>query len=299
MSIEDRINELKKDKKAVILAHNYQILDVQKIADFVGDSLELARKSTGIDAEIIVFAGVYFMVETAKILNPEKKVLIPEIQARCPMADMITANDIKRLREKYPEAGFVAYINTNADVKAEVDVICTSANAAKIVNAMPHKEIVFVPDMNLGSWVKKNTNKKVILYNGYCYVHRDFDPEKVRELKEKYPDAVLLVHPEARPEVVDMADAVVSTSGMLHYVKDSDAKRFIVVTEEGLLERLRMLHPDREIISPGIKGICKDMKKITLQLVLNSLEEEKYEIKIPDNTLNRAKASIERMLEIS
>ena len=298
MDLKDRIEELKKKKKAVILAHNYQVLEVQHLADFVGDSLELARKSTGVDADIIVFAGVYFMAETAKILNPDKKVLIPEIEARCPMADMVTASDIRRLREQYPDAGFVAYVNTNADVKAEVDIICTSANAVKVVNSMPQKRIVFVPDKNLGNWVKQNTDKDVILYHGYCYVHDEFEYEKIKRLKEENPDAVMLVHPEAPPQVVEMADEVVSTSGMLRYVASTDARKIIVVTEEGLLDMLREKHPDKIILSAGRKAICEDMKKITPESILRSLEEEKYEITIPPDTMERARGAIEKMLRI-
>ena len=298
MDLKNRIEELKKKKKAVILAHNYQVLEVQHLADFVGDSLELARKSTGVDADIIVFAGVYFMAETAKILNPDKKVLIPEIEARCPMADMVTASDIRRLREQYPDAGFVAYVNTNADVKAEVDIICTSANAVKVVNSMPQKRIVFVPDKNLGNWVKQNTDKDVILYHGYCYVHDEFEYEKIKRLKEENPDAVMLVHPEAPPQVVEMADEVVSTSGMLRYVASTDARKIIVVTEEGLLDMLREKHPDKIILSAGRKAICEDMKKITPESILRSLEEEKYEITIPPDTMERARVAIEKMLKI-
>ena len=298
MDLKNRIEELKKKKKAVILAHNYQVLEVQHLADFVGDSLELARKSTGVDADIIVFAGVYFMAETAKILNPDKKVLIPEIEARCPMADMVTASDIRRLREQYPDAGFVAYVNTNADVKAEVDIICTSANAVKVVNSMPQKRIVFVPDKNLGNWVKQNTDKEVILYHGYCYVHDEFEYEKIKRLKEENPDAVMLVHPEAPPQVVEMADEVVSTSGMLRYVASTDARKIIVVTEEGLLDMLREKHPDKIILSAGRKAICEDMKKITPESILRSLEEEKYEITIPPDTMERARVAIEKMLKI-
>lgn len=298
MDLKNRIEELKKKKKAVILAHNYQVLEVQHLADFVGDSLELARKSTGVDADIIVFAGVYFMAETAKILNPDKKVLIPEIEARCPMADMVTASDIRRLRKQYPDAGFVAYVNTNADVKAEVDIICTSANAVKVVNSMPQKRIVFVPDKNLGNWVKQNTDKDVILYHGYCYVHDEFEYEKIKRLKEENPDAVMLVHPEAPPQVVEMADEVVSTSGMLRYVASTDARKIIVVTEEGLLDMLREKHPDKIILSAGRKAICEDMKKITPESILRSLEEEKYEITIPPDTMERARGAIEKMLKI-
>jgi len=298
MKLKDRIEELKKRKKAVILAHNYQVLEVQHLADFVGDSLELARKSKGVDADIIVFAGVYFMAETAKILNPDKRVLIPEIEARCPMADMVTASDIKRLRKQYPDAGFVAYVNTNADVKAEVDIICTSANAVKVVNSMPQKRIVFVPDKNLGNWVKLNTDKEVILYHGYCYVHDEFEYEKIKRLREENPDAVMLVHPEAPPQVVEMADEVVSTSGILRYVASTDARKIIVVTEEGLLDMLREKHQDKIILSAGRKAICEDMKKITPESILRSLEEEKYEITIPPDTMERARVAIEKMLRI-
>ncbi len=299
MGLKEKIEELKREKNAVVLAHNYQIGEVQEVADFVGDSLELARLSQGVSADIIVFAGVYFMAETAKILNPEKTVLIPEKEARCPMADMITAEEVRKLRQKYPDAGFVAYVNTNADVKAEVDMICTSANAVKVVNSLPQKKVVFLPDKNLASWVSKNTEKEIIPYSGYCYVHMDFDPEKIKYLKEIHPDAVVLVHPEARPEVVALAHQVLSTSGMLRYVEKSPHSKFIVVTEEGLLEMLRRRYPEKTILSPGMKGICRDMKKINLLSIYNPLEKMRYKVEVPEKVLQRARRAIEKMLEIS
>ncbi len=299
MNYKRAIEELKRERKAVVLAHNYQVLQVQEVADFVGDSLELARLSAGVHAEIIVFAGVYFMAETAKILNPQKLVLLPEKDARCPMADMVDASKVRELRSMYPDAAFVAYVNTNADVKAEVDIVCTSANAVKVVNSLPQRRVVFLPDQNLAHWVSLNTNKEIIPYPGYCYVHRDFDPEAVARLKEENPDAEVIVHPESRPEVVKMADRVFSTSGMIKYVGQSPSKKFIVVTEEGLLERLRKLYPQKQILSPGMKGVCTDMKKISLRSVYLSLKELKYEVKVPEEIAQRARRAIEKMLEIT
>ncbi len=295
----EAVERLKKERGAVVLAHNYQLQEVQEVADFVGDSLELARLSSRVEADVIVFAGVYFMAETAKILNPGKRVLIPEIEARCPMADMVNAATVRKWREKYPDAGFVAYVNTNADVKAEVDIICTSANAVKVVNSLPQTRIVFLPDRNLAHWVSLNTHKEIIPYPGYCHVHMDFSPEAVKALKRKHPDAEVLVHPEARPEVVEMADRVLSTSGMLNYVKESPSRKFIVVTEEGLLEMMRKLYPHKEIISPGTPGICEDMKRISLKSVYLSLKDMKYEVEVPEEVALRAKRAIEKMLEIT
>ena len=299
MELKSQIEELKRERRAVVLAHNYQIQEVQEVADFVGDSLELARLSQRVNADIIVFAGVYFMAETAKILNPEKTVLIPERDARCPMADMVTAQEVRKLRKRYPEAAFVAYVNTNADVKAEVDIICTSANAVRVVESLPQKRILFLPDKNLAHWVSLNTHKEIIPFYGYCYVHQNFDPQKIKELKREHPKAVVLVHPEARPEVVALADQVLSTSGMLRYVEKSSAGEFIVVTEEGLLEMLRRKHPNIKILSPGMKGICRDMKKINLNSIYISLKEMRYPVEVPEEVARRARESIKRMLEVS
>ena len=299
MELKKEIEKLKRERNAVVLAHNYQIQEVQEVADFVGDSLELARLSQKVNAKVIVFAGVYFMAETAKILNPEKTVLIPEKDARCPMADMVTAEEVRKLRKRYPDAAFVAYVNTNADVKAEVDIICTSANAVKVVESLPQKRIVFLPDKNLAHWVSLNTDKEIIPFYGYCYVHQDFDPEKIKQLKKEHPQALVLVHPEADPEVVALADQVLSTSGMLRYVEKSSAEEFIVVTEEGLLEMLRRKHPEKKILSPGMKGICRDMKKISLNSVYTSLKEMRYPVEVPEEVARRARKSIKRMLEIS
>ncbi len=299
MDYKKAVEELKRERKAIVLAHNYQVQEVQEVADFVGDSLELARLSAEVDAKLIVFAGVYFMAETAKILNPQKVVLIPERDARCPMADMVDAPKVRELRAKYPDAAFVAYVNTNADVKAEVDVVCTSANAVRVVNSLPHQRVVFLPDQNLAHWVSLNTQKEVIPYPGYCYVHKNFAPEAVERLKRENPDAEVIVHPEARPEVVKMADRVFSTYGMIKYVGESPSRKFIVVTEEGLLERLRKLYPQKQILSPGMKGICVDMKKISLRSVYLSLKELKYEVKVPEEIAEKAKRAIDKMLEIT
>ncbi len=297
--IVDEINKLKKEKNAIILAHNYQIPDIQDIADFVGDSLDLSKKAKATDINLIVFCGVQFMAETAKILSPQKTVLLPEKDAGCPMAEMITSKDVRDLRKKYPDAAIVAYVNTNADVKAEVDVCCTSANAVKVVNSLPERKIVFLPDKNLGHYVKINTKKEVILWWGYCPVH---DPgislNEVKKMKNEYPEAVLMVHPEAPPEVVDIADYVLSTNGMVKTAKELDKKEFIVGTEEGLTYRLKKENPDKEFYR--IKtAVCVNMKKTNLTSVLNALRHEQYKIELPEDTIIRAKRALDRMLKYS
>ncbi|MCX7917443.1 MAG: quinolinate synthase NadA [bacterium] len=295
----EEILKLKKEKSAIILAHNYQIPEIQDIADFVGDSLELARKASEIkDAKIIVFCGVKFMAETAKILSPEKKVLLPDLDAGCPLADMANYEEVLKIKEKYPDAWVVSYVNTNADVKSITDVCCTSANADKVVKNIPAKKIIFLPDKNLCWYVKQKVPEKdIICWEGYCFVHRLFTIEDVKKVKEIYPDAELIVHPECDPEVQMMADGIYSTSGMLKRAKESKSKRFIIGTEEGLLHRLKKENPDKEFYSLGSAKICPNMKKITIEKLYFSLKEEKYEIILPDDIIRKAKISLERMLE--
>ena len=233
-----KIKELKEKKNAVILAHNYQIGDIQDIADFTGDSLELAKKVVGIDKDIIVFCGVRFMAEMAHMLSPEKKVLIPRIDAGCPMADTINAEDVKELRKKYPNHTFIAYVNTNADVKAEIDICCTSQNALEIVKNVKNDKIVFLPDKNLGNYVKQQVpEKEIILWNGCCNVHNRIRLDEVKAAKALHPESELLVHPECVPEVVEFADKALSTGGMVRYVKTAEAKSFLIGTEEGMIHR--------------------------------------------------------------
>ncbi len=294
----EEIKRLKKEKDAVILAHNYQIPEVQDIADFVGDSLELARISKEVKVSTIVFCGVKFMAETAKILSPEKKVLLPEIDAGCPLADMAKYEDVLNMKEKYPDAWVVSYVNTNADVKAITDVCCTSGNAEKVVRNVPAKKIIFLPDKNLCWYVKKKVpEKEIICWEGYCVVHRKFTVDEVIKAREKYPDAEIIVHPECEPEVQELADGIYSTSGILKRARESEKKKFIIGTEEGLLHRLKKENPDKEFYSLGSPKVCYNMKKTTLKSVRDSLEEGKYEILLPDDIIKKARASLERMIE--
>jgi quinolinate synthase len=296
--MKEEILKLKKEKKAVILAHNYQIPEIQEVADFVGDSFELARKAREVDSKIIVFCGVIFMVEMAKILNPDKKVLTPNISARCPMADMVSPEDVLKLKEENPDAIVVSYVNTNADVKALSDICCTSSNALKVVKSINSKKIIFLPDENLANYVSRFTDKKIIPFNGFCYVHKRFNYEEVKRAKEIHPDAYLLVHPECNPEIIDIADEVASTSGMIRIAKNSNKNKFLIATEEGLIQRLRREVKGKEFYSAGSPKICYNMKKIRLEDVYNSLLYEKEEIFIDEKIIERAKKPLEKMLEV-
>lgn len=291
------IKELKEIKNAVILVHNYQRSEVQEIADYLGDSLGLSVEAHATDAKIIVFCGVKFMAETAKILSPEKKVLMPREEAGCPMANMVTPDDVLEMRKAHPNAKVVSYVNTNADVKAVTDVCCTSANAVKVVKNIDADEIIFVPDKNLGSYVKRFTDKKIILWDGFCYVHDQISKEEILISKEKFPEALLLVHPECRPEVIDLADEVLSTSGMIKFARESNAKSFLIGTEEGILYRLKKENPNKEFYSAGTPKICSNMKLTHLEDVYNALNEEKHEINLPENIISASKKSLEAMLK--
>jgi quinolinate synthase len=297
MNYVEKIKELKNEKNAVILVHNYQRSEVQEIADYLGDSLELSRKANTTDAEIIVFCGVRFMAETAKILSPDKKVLMPRENAGCPMANMVTPEDALEMRKEHPNAKVVSYVNTNANVKAVTDVCCTSANAVKVVKNIDADEIIFVPDRNLGSYVKRFTDKKIILWDGFCYVHESISKSEVLQAKKKFPEASLLVHPECRPDVIDIANEVLSTSGMIKFAKKSNAKSFLIGTEEGILYRLKKENPGKEFYTAGTPKICSDMKLTHLEDVYNSLNEEKHEIILPEDIINASKKSLEAMLK--
>ncbi len=292
----DRINSLKKEKNAVILVHNYQNPEIYEVADFLGDSLDLSRKAAGTDADIIVFCGVRFMAETAKILSPDKIVLLPDVEAGCQMADMVMAEEVRSLKDKLPNIPVVSYVNTTADVKAESDFCCTSANAVKVVNSIPEKDVIFVPDRNLGSYVGSQTNKNMVLSEGYCYVHDNITSEDVLKAKKEHPDAKVVAHPECREEVLKLADSVESTGGMLRYAKESDSDEFIIVTEVGMTERLKREIPDKKFYPVG--KVCINMKKITLEKVLASLENEQYKIEVEEDIRLRAKKALDRMLEI-
>lgn len=296
----EKIQKLKRERNAVILVHNYQLPEVQDIADFRGDSLGLSQKASQTDAEIIVFCGVLFMAETAKILSPDKKVLIPEINAGCPMADMITAQELLKLKKEHPEAMVVAYVNTTAEVKAEVDICCTSANALRIVNSLPEdKEIIFVPDKYLAHYVSTQTKRKLIPWEGYCPTHVKILPEDIIRQKKEHLQAKVIVHPECTPEVIKLADRALSTSGICKYAKGSEASEMIIGTEIGILHRLRKENPQKRFYPATDLAVCPNMKLITLEKVLWALEDLQYEVKIPDNIRIRAKQSVERMLQIS
>ena len=299
MDIKREILKLKKERNAVIMAHNYQRPEVQDVADFVGDSLELAIKTSKTQADIIVFAGVRFMAETAKILSPERTVLLPNYRAACPMADMVTPEDVRKLRKKYPEAAFVAYVNTTAEVKAEIDICCTSANAVKVVESLPQKLIVFLPDRNLAHWVSTQVkDKEIIPFDGYCYVHNGFTLKDLLKARKKHPEAEVLAHPEAPPEVVENADFVLSTSGMIRHTKRSQAREFIIATEFGLSHRLKKENPEKEFYSPGPPRFCGNMKLTTIDDVYNSLLKLQYEIVLSQDIMERARKSLEKMLEV-
>ena len=294
----NRIKQLKKEKNAIILSHNYQRGDVQDIADFVGDSFGLSQQAASSDADVIVFCGVDFMAESAAILSPEKTVLMPEINAQCPMAAMITPESLKLEKEKYPDAAVVCYVNTPAAVKAESDICCTSANAIKVVDSLAEKEIIFVPDRNLALYVAAHTLKKIIPWNGYCPTHHLILPGDILLEKEEHPEALVLVHPECRPDVVSLADKVLSTEGMLKYARLSASREFIIGTEIGLLHRLSKENPDKTFIPATRYAVCPNMKMITLQSIIRALEKKEHVIKVPEDTRIKAKQALDRMLEV-
>jgi len=296
MNIVEEITKLKKEKNAIVLVHNYQRPEIQDIADFLGDSLGLAKQAAETKDGIIVFCGVRFMAETAKILSPEKTVLLPRKEAGCPMADMITAEDLRRLKKNYPDAKVVSYVNTNADVKAESDICCTSANAVKVVKNISAKRIIFTPDKNLAAYCQRFVDKEIIPWNGYCYVHERISKEEVLLAKEKFPDALLLVHPECKPSVIDLADEVLSTGGMVSFVKKSDKKRFLIGTEEGLIYRLKKENPEKEFYAAGTAKMCLNMKLTTLKDVYLSLKEERYAIELPEGIIESAQKTLTAML---
>ena len=297
-SIQDRIRELARCRKAVILAHNYQLPEIQDVADFCGDSLELSRKAAATDAETIIFCGVYFMAETAAILSPSKRVLIPDPQAGCPMVDMAPVEAVRELKAKHPGAIVVTYVNSSAAVKAESDICCTSANAAKIVAELPAgAAILFVPDQNLGHYVQQVTGRPMILYPGCCPTHARLTPDDIRAARQAHPGAPVMIHPECRPETVALADAVLSTSGMLRYARETPADAFIVATETGMLHRLRKENPGKTFHPASDLLICPNMKRITLEKVLWSLEDLKHVVSVPEPTRLAALRAVERMVQ--
>ncbi|MCX5749751.1 MAG: quinolinate synthase NadA [Candidatus Saganbacteria bacterium] len=293
-----KIAELKKQKNAVILAHNYQLPEVQDVADFVGDSLGLSMEASKTNADIIIFCGVHFMAETAKILNPKKKVLMPDLKAGCPMANMITADQLVGLRKKHPAAKVVCYINTTATVKAHCDICCTSGNVLKVVGSLRDGEIIFIPDQYLGSWVSKRLNKQMVLWPGFCNIHVKILPEHITAKKRLYPNALVMVHPECTPAVIDLADKVASTSGMIDFPRTSPAKEFIVGTETGIIHRLNKKYPDRKFYPAYEGAICPNMKLTTLEKVMWCLEEEEDEVFVLADIAEKAGACIGRMLDL-
>jgi len=293
----EKISALKKKRNAVILVHNYQLGEVQDIADFVGDSLDLSQRAAETDADVIVFCGVHFMAETASILCPDKVVLLPDINAGCPMADMITAERLRAKKKEHPQAVVVCYINSSAEVKAESDICCTSANAVEVVESLDAREILFVPDQYLGHYVSARTGKKMILWPGFCPTHARIKPERIKELKQEYPQAKVVVHPECRPEVIALAHEVASTSGMCRYARRDEVKEMVVGTEVGIIHRLRKENPGKRFIPVSEQAICPDMKLITLEKVLRSLEEMSPEVKVPEEIRLKAKAAVDKILE--
>jgi quinolinate synthase len=300
MNIADRIKKLKKEKNAVILAHNYQLYEIQDIADFVGDSLGLSIEAARTNAEIIVFCGVHFMAETAKILSPQKTVLLPDKNAGCPMADMIDADDLKSLQAKHPDAVTMCYVNTSAAVKALCDYCCTSANALKMTQhiLLKNKEIIFVPDQYLAQNIAAQVKHDFITWEGYCPIHAGISPENIIQAKKLHPKAIVLVHPECKPTVTVLADVVTSTEGMSNYIKTATDKEFIIGTEIGIIHRMKKENPDKIFYPAKETAICQDMKRINMEKVLWSLENLSYEITLPQDVLEKARLSIDRMLQI-
>ena len=321
-AVREEILKLKEERNAIILSHNYQRDEVQDIADFIGDSLELSRTAAEIDCDVIVFCGVHFMAESASILSPNKTVLLPELDAGCPMADMIQVSSprkvwktfpgyetqpifafpheytLRDIKAKYPGVPVVAYVNTTAEVKAESDICCTSANVVKVIESLPDERVICIPDRNLSMWAQKNTKKQVIAWDGFCHVHDRITKKDVLKAREEYPNAVFMAHPECRLEVLELADHVTSTSGMLRFAKASEAEEFIVGTETGLMHRLKKENPDKIFYPLRKDMVCPNMKKTTLNSVLAALKEMKNVIKVPEEIRIPAKKALDRMLEI-
>jgi quinolinate synthase len=294
------IQDLKRSRNAVVLAHNYQRPEIFRVADFVGDSLELARQAARVDADVIVFCGVHFMAETAKILNPARTVILPDLRAGCSLADSVTAEDLAArrtdLRRVYPDLAVVCYVNTTADVKAECDVCCTSSNAVRIVEALPSEHVLFVPDRNLAAYVQSQTTKTIIAWDGNCYVHHQITPEQIGAVRAALPGLEILVHPECRADVLSLADAVLSTSGMVRHAKESPAHAFLIVTECGLSDRLLLEVPEKRFYKSC--KLCQYMKMITLEGTRDALRDLRPEITLPEDVRVRAARALERMLEL-
>jgi len=301
MEITDKIKKLKRERNAVILAHNYQRPEIQDIADFVGDSLGLSIEASRTNADIIVFCGVHFMAETAKILSPQKKVLLPDINAGCPMADMIDAAGLKSLQEKHPKAVTLCYVNTSAAVKAQCDYCCTSSNALKMAQHIlkSHEEIIFVPDKYLAQYISAQVGHNFIMWNGYCPTHVKILPENIVQAKKRHPQAKVLTHPECKPDVTALADLVASTEKMCSYAHNTAQTDFIVATENGIIHRLKKENPAKNFYPAADAAVCPNMKRITVEKVLWSLTDLSFEITVPPDIMDKARLSIERMLQIT
>jgi len=297
--ILERIDELKRRKNAVILAHNYQIPEVQDAADFVGDSLELSRKAAGLDAGVIIFCGVHFMAETAAILAPGKSVLLPEVEAGCPMADMINGRELRAWKARHPGLKVVCYVNTSAEVKAESDICCTSSNAIAVVNSLGVEEALFVPDKNLAAWVARETGKKLIAWDGYCYVHHRFTPRDIQDARALHPGAEVWVHPECPLDVIDLADKVLSTGKMILEARRTACAEVVIGTEKGIIYRLAKENPAVKFYPARETAVCAHMKMTTLPKVLRALETDTYRVEVPPDIADRARGAIQAMLRIS
>lgn len=296
----EKINKLKKEKNAVILAHCYQNVEIDEVADYVGDSLYLSQMAAKTNADIIIFAGVYFMAQTAKILNPSRKVLLPRLESGCRMADMITLDQLREFKSKYPKMPTVCYINSTAEVKSECDICCTSSNAVKIVDSLKADEILFLPDTYLGKWVESQLgNVKVNTYTGFCPTHVQIRPNDVTEARKKYPNALVLAHPECHQSVVAIADYVGSTTGIMKFAAQSDKKEFIIATEKGVVDRLKRDYPEKEFYLIKDNVICPNMKWHTLTDIYNALDREEHEITVDTEIASKALKCIDRMLEVS
>jgi quinolinate synthase len=299
MELVEKINRLKKERNAIILAHNYQIPEIKDIADYSGDSLGLSIQASKTTADVIVFCGVYFMAETAKILSPKKTVLIPDRKAGCPMADMITAEELRELKAQHQKAKVLCYVNTTAEVKAECDVCCTSGNAERIVRDAFQKddEIIFVPDQYLAHYISTQTGRDFIYWKGYCPTHAKILPEDIVTKRALYKNAEVIVHPECRASVTSLADKVLSTEGMCNYIKASEAKEFIIGTETGIIDRMKKENPGKIFYPASERATCPNMKLTTLEKVLWSLEEMGFEVTVPQDIMNKARTCLQRMMD--
>ncbi len=306
IDIVDEIHLMRKQKNAVILAHYYQEGEIQDIADFVGDSLALSQQAAATDADIILFAGVHFMAETAKILAPEKKVLIPDMQAGCSLADSCPPDEFAQFKAKYPGHTVISYVNTTAEIKALTDIVCTSSNALQIVQSLPASEkIIFAPDRNLGNYIQSITGREMVIWDGACHVHEEFSLERILELKKTFPDAQIIAHPECEKPILIVSDHIGSTSSLLAYTRKDPGKRYIVATESGIIHQMKKANPDKEYIPAPPKDStcacndCKYMKLISMKKIYNTLKYELPEITLEQDLMDKARGSIERMLEIS